>query len=42
VGRWDDRVERLLARWDVFLIIGSVMAVALLTFASLAPAEPLL
>jgi hypothetical protein len=41
-GRWDDRVDRLLDRWDVFVIIGSVMGVALLTFVSLAPAESLL
>jgi hypothetical protein len=35
-GRWDGVVEKLLARWDVFVIMGSVMAVALLTFVSLA------
>lgn len=42
VGRWDDRVDRLLSRGDVFVILGSVIAVALLTFVSLAPAETLL
>jgi hypothetical protein len=36
VGRWDARVDKLLARWDVFVIMGSVTVVALLTFISLA------
>ena len=36
VGRWDARVDKLLARWDVFVITGAVAAVALLTFVSLA------
>ena len=40
VGRWDGWVERLLARWDLFVIFGAVTAVALLTFVSLVPAEP--
>jgi len=35
-GRFDRYVEKLLARWDVFVIMGSVVAVALLTFVSLA------
>jgi hypothetical protein len=35
-GRWDGLVAKLLARWDVFVIMGSVLAVALLTFVSLA------
>lgn len=34
-GRWDGLVAKLLARWDVFVIMGSVLAVALLTFVSL-------
>ena len=42
VGRWDGGVERLLAQWDVFVIMGSVMAVALVTFLSLALVEPIL
>jgi hypothetical protein len=42
MGRWDNQVDRLLARWDVFVIVGSVMAVAVLTFVSLAPAKPVL
>lgn len=37
VGMWDESVERLLARWDVFVIIGSVLAVTLLIFYSLRP-----
>lgn len=42
VGRWDGGVDRLIARWDVFVIVGGVMAVSLLTFVSLAPAEAIL
>jgi len=42
VGRLDDRVERLLSRWDVFVITGSVMAVALVTLVRLEPVEPVL
>lgn len=38
LGRWDERVERLLARWDGFLISGAILAVAVATFACLAPA----
>jgi len=34
-GRWDGLVVKMLARWDVFVIMGSVLAVALLTFVSL-------
>lgn len=40
VGRWDDRIDRLVTRWDVFVITGAVMAVAVLTLASLAPIPP--
>jgi hypothetical protein len=40
VGRWDDRVDRLLSRWYVFVVIGAVVAVAGATLASLALAEP--
>ena len=36
VGRLDILVDKLLAYWDVFVIVGSVTAVALLTFVSLA------
>jgi hypothetical protein len=35
-GRWDGLIVKLIARWDVFVIMGSVLAVALLTFVSLA------
>ena len=42
VGMWDESVERLVARWDVFLIIGSILAVTLLTFYSLRPDKTLL
>jgi hypothetical protein len=42
VGMWDESVERLLARWDVFLISGSILAVTLLTFYSLRPDKTLL
>ncbi len=41
-GRWDAGVEGLLSRWATFVIIGSVMAVSLVTFVSLAPTEPVL
>jgi hypothetical protein len=41
VGRWDRRVDKTLARWDLFVISGAVLAVAILTFVSLArPAAP--
>ena len=42
VGVWDESVERLLERWDVFLIIGAVMAVTLLIFVSLTSDKALL
>lgn len=41
-GRWDGWVDQMLARWDLFVIAGSVMAVAWLTLVSLAPSERLL
>jgi hypothetical protein len=42
MGMLDSQVDRLLRRWDVFVIAGSVMAAALLTFVGLAPAKPVL
>jgi len=42
VGVWDESVQRLISRWDVFLIIGSVLAVLLLTFYNFSPDKTLL
>jgi len=38
VGRWDALVRQLLTRWAVFVILGSVLAISLVTFACLTPA----
>jgi len=42
VGRCDHGIDLLLARWGVFVVVGAVMAVTLVTFVSLAPARPVL